>query len=236
MNQYTSEDRKHINHRHIFSEAPTKSLFALQLTNTNEDYLYWKNKLKEVNEKIVDLKKTKTQAYLSSSTAFIQTLNEKLFWWRNYYANALMCYYDAKHMYNCAQKAYSDFIVRQRLCRKNDKKLKGKYNYKITIKPNAMQGLDENSWSETYFIRSDSDYLDEDNFKDEFDYDLHLALERFPDKLKKYNWGAWAVLSSIYHLYHDLDTHTDIEKVDKDGGDILIDFAQFHAWRHSIIA
>ena len=236
MNQFTSEDKKHINHRHIFSEAPGSSHFVLQLTKTSEDYFYWKNKLKEVNKKIVDLKKTKTQAYLSSSTTFIQTLNEKLFWWRNYYADALMCYYDAKHMYNCAQKAYSDFIVKQRIHRKNAEQFKGKYCYKITIKPNAKQGLDANGWSETYFIRSESDYLDENNFKDEFDYDLHLALERFPDKLKKYNWGAWVVLSNIYHLYHDLDAHTDIERADKNWKDVLIDFAQFHAWRSGTIA
>lgn len=157
----------------------------------------------------------------------LPTINEKLFWWRNYYPKALECYRDAKQDYLDAQKYCLNYTEEQKAGRVKAKDFKGKYYYRIDLKHG-------NSWSLTYYVRSNTDYLDENNFKDEFEYELELAVERFGDKLKEYNWNANWELNNILKFYLSADIKVTIKRVSEaECGDILIDLEEFHAWREN---
>lgn len=240
MNQFTRYERKHIRKS---SPAPYKVLLKrdpktaentlwLQFSKAKEDYFFWKETLKELNHSLVDLKASKTRHYLAERGQTIspydynlQTINEKLYWWRNYYPKALECYRDAKQAYLDAQKYCLNYTEEQKASRVNAKDFKGKYYYRIGVKHGG-------NWSFVYYVRSNTDYLDENNFKDEFEYELHLAVERFGDKLKEYNWNANWELNNIYRFYRSADIKVTIEKVSEaECGNILIDFEEFHAWR-----
>lgn len=240
MNQFTRYERKHIRKS---SPAPYKVLLKrdpktaentlwLQFGKAKEDYFFWKETLKELNHSLVDLKASKTRHYLAERGQTIspydynlQTINEKLYWWRNYYPKALECYRDAKQAYLDAQKYCLNYTEEQKASRVNAKDFKGKYCYRIGVKHG-------DNWSFVYYVRSNTDYLDENNFKDEFEYELHLAVERFGDKLKEYNWNANWELNNIYRFYRSADIKVTIEKVSEaECGNILIDFKEFHAWR-----
>lgn len=242
MNQFTRYERKHIRKS---SPAPYKVLLKrdpktaentlwLQFGKAKEDYFFWKETLKELNHSLVDLKASKTRHYLAERGQTIspydynlQTINEKLYWWRNYYPKALECYRDAKRAYLDAQKYCLNYTEEQKAGRVKAKDFKGKYYYRIDLKHG-------NNWSLTYYVRSSTDYLDENNFKDEFEYELELAVERFGDKLKEYNWNANWELNNILKFYRSADIKVTIEKVSEaECEDILIDFEEFHAWREN---
>lgn len=245
MNLFVEDEKKHIKRegpypykvlKEKYKTIRPESMIESQLLKCIEDYHYWKNKLKEVNEHLVNLKKGKTSQYLLKyhgvplpvSIYDLHTLNEKLFWWRSYYQKALSCYYDAKRDYINAQTFYSRYLETKNADRENAKSSKGKYLYRVILKHNV--------WTMTYFVRSDTDYLDEDNFKDEFEYDMHLAVERFGDKLKEFNWNAFFELSNIHKFYQDGNITADIEKVpESECTKLLLDFEEFHAWRNKEI-
>lgn len=240
MNQFNRYEKKHIRKSH---PVPYKKLLErdprtasnelwLQFSRAREDYLFWKGILRDLNHSLINLKASKTRHYLSErgqamvlNDYNLPTINEKLFWWRNYYPKALECYRDAKHDYLDAQRYCFRYAEEQNKDRVNAKDFKGKYYYRIGVKHG-------DNWSFVYYVRSNTDYLDENNFKDEFEYELELAVERFGDKLKEYNWNANWELNNILKFYRSSDIKVIIEKVSEAAcGDILIDFEEFHAWR-----
>ena len=244
MNQFTRYEKKHIRKSHptphgvLLAKDPKTAGNTLwvQLEKTREDYRYWKETLKELNHTLINLKASKTRHYLAKREQTIpyceydlDTINQKLFWWRNYYPKALDCYQDAKRYYIEAQTYYLRYTEAQKADRVNAKDFKGKYCYRISLKHG-------DNWNFVYYVRSNTDYLDENNFKDEFEYELELAVERFGDKLKEYSWNANWELNNILKFYRDGDIQVTIDKVpEAECEKILIDFEEFHAYRRKTI-
>ena len=240
MNQFSAKDKEHLR-RHLrsaemllkdFKKEDLGLLLQSQLSDAYEDYHYWKERLKDINKQLICLKQLKTKLYSTTEpTIYIidkQTVTEKLFWYRNLYPKVLTEYRDAKQDYKFAQIVYDRHLQKERADRIEAKRFVGKFLYKIRLKQI------DSDYKRDIYVRSDSDYLDENNFKDEFEYDLHLAVERFGDKLKEFSWNASWELSTIFKNLNDYEI--DIAKVLYpalvDPKTILIDFAEFHAWRN----
>lgn len=237
MNQFSAKDKDHLK-RHLrstemllkdFKKEDLGLLLQSQLSDAYEDYHYWKERLKDINKQLVCLKHLKTNLYTTTEpTIYIiskQTVTEKLFWYRNLYPKALTEYREAKQDYKFAQILYDRYLQEERADRTEAKRFVGKFLYKIHLKQIDF------GYERDIYVRSDSDYLDENNFKNEFEYDLHLAVERFGDKLEEFNWNAGWELSNIFKSFNDYEI--DIDKIiyPVDPKNILIDFAEFHAWR-----
>lgn len=235
MNLFTKDEKKYMGRSLVSIGATEKGQFLLQMRPARTNYFFWKNKLSEVNKNIVDLKKAKTRAYLACRelgifpfTEDLQSINQKLFWWRNYYPEALKCYRSAKSDYYMVQRLYSRFDEKQQAESKpSARALKGKFSYQMTVS--------RGDWKRVYFIRSDSDYLDKNNFKDEFEYDMDLAVGKYGEKLKAYNWNAYWTLFTLYNFYKGQDVKVDIKRApltaEPENESVLIDFAAFDTWR-----
>lgn len=241
MTQFNQSEKRHISksrpvpYKVLLERDPktASNKLWLQFDEAAKNYFYWKENLKGINETLIDLKKAKTQHYLHKfhgeprpiCSYNLQTINEKLYWWRSYYPKALSCYRDAKQDYLEAQKYCLDFANNESKRRVDAKDFKGKYCYRITCKHG-------DNWTFVYYVRSSTDYLDENNFKDEFEYDMELAVERFGDDLKKFNWNANWELNNTLKFYRSDDIKTTVDKISEDQcGDVLVDFEEFHAWR-----
>lgn len=237
MNQFSTKDKDHLR-RHLksaemflkdFKKEDLGSLLQAQLSDAYVDYHYWKERLKDINKQLICLKQLKTKLYSTTEPAIYllnkETVTQKLFWYRNLYPKALTEYREAKQDYKFAQIMYDRHLQEERADRTEAKRFVGKFLYKIHLKQIDF------GYERDIYVRSDSDYLDENNFKDEFNYDLHLAVERFGDKLKEFNWNAGWELSNIFKSFNDYEI--DIDKIiyPVDPKNILIDFAEFHAWR-----
>lgn len=237
MNQFSTKDKDHLR-RHLksaemflkdFKKEDLGSLLQAQLSDAYVDYRYWKERLKDINKQLICLKQLKTKLYTTTEpTIYLlnkETVTQKLFWYRNLYPKALTEYREAKQDYKFAQILYDRHLQEERADRVEAKRFVGKFLYKIHLKQIDF------GYERDIYVRSDSDYLDENNFKNEFEYDLHLAVERFGDKLKEFNWNAGWELSNIFKSFNDYEI--DIDKViyPVDPKNILIDFAEFHAWR-----
>lgn len=253
MNQFSKKDKKHIRSYHAIpykellkegtKESDISHKLYRQMIDFNEDYAYWKERFSQINTMLIYLKSLKTNLYKMVDTKEkvyidwpdwerkVQEINEKLFWWRNYYSKAKPIYDDVKRDALHAQACYLHFLQDKDSKRLEAKNFEGKHLYKICVKSKV-------GWHSTYYVRSDSDYLDENNFKDEFRYDIELAVSRFGDKLKEFNWNACWHLSDLFKFYDDLEIkiYEMASTCSVVKSDVLIDFSEFRAWRNNSIS
>lgn len=253
MNQFSKKDKEHIRSCHAIpykellregtKESDISHKLYRQMRDFNEDYAYWKERFSQINTKLVYFKTLKTNLYKMIDTkekvyidwsdwdAKVQEINEKLFWWRNYYSKAKSVYEDVKRNALHAHTYYLHFLQDKNSKRLEAKNFKGKHLYKVCIEG-------KNGCRDTYYVRSDSEYLDENNFKDEFRDDVESAVSRFGKDLEEFNWNACWHLSSLFKFYDDLKIK--IYELDSTCSilisDLLIDFSEFEAWRKNSIS
>ena len=237
MNQFTKEDKDHIFKGYVhsakqFASDPKVNVelsLLLQLRQCEEDYRYWKERMKDLDAQLKGLKSAKTLYYEMlhrKETTFglnLFDINTKLFWWRSYYPLALEEYYGARNQYYCAQRYYANYLEDTNKIRNDAKSVKGKSTFEIVLKHSY-------GFQEVFNIRLTTD---ENPFKvSDFIFMAAAALEE--PELPKYSWNAFWNLKNIVNFSNNPDIVITITPIKDDSliEDVLIDFERYKVFKN----